>query len=77
MRLAHIVSDKELYRGVNRGAPWSGAQFPRAFQGSNTEDRVQAALNERFALLTGQSVPIFRCGRKRCFNADRHVLNDQ
>ncbi|MGA8670415.1 MAG: hypothetical protein WB679_11090, partial [Terracidiphilus sp.] len=27
-------------------------------------------LNERIALLTGQSVPIFRCGRERRFNAD-------
>jgi hypothetical protein len=30
-----------------------------------------------FVLLTGQSVPIFRCGRKRRFHADRHALNDQ
>jgi|ERR1700691_5241500 hypothetical protein len=35
------------------------------------------SVDERFALLTGQSVPIFRCGRKRRFNVDRHVLNDQ
>jgi hypothetical protein len=34
-------------------------------------------LDECIGLLTGQSVPIFRCGRKRRFNADRHVLNDQ
>jgi hypothetical protein len=35
------------------------------------------SLNERIGLLTGQSVPIFRCGRERRFNADRHVFDDQ
>jgi hypothetical protein len=34
-------------------------------------------LETRIGLLTGQSLPIFRCGRERRFNADRHVLNDQ
>jgi hypothetical protein len=35
------------------------------------------SLKTRIGLLTGQSVPIFRCGRKRRFIVDRHVLNDQ
>jgi hypothetical protein len=34
-------------------------------------------LNERIGLLTGQSVPIFRCGREMRINADRHVFDDQ
>ena len=37
----------------------------------------RADLDERFALLTGHSVPIFRCGRESQFNAYRHALDDQ
>jgi hypothetical protein len=38
---------------------------------------VQSELEERFGLLAGQSVSIFRCGRERRFNADRHVFDDR
>ena len=44
---------------------------------SPNRQRAAALLEECIGLLTGQSVPIFRCGRKRRFNADRHALNDQ
>ena len=69
------------------GALWSFPEVVREGEGIRTtsggifkldpRNEVQNVLNERIALLTGQSVPIFRCGRKRRFNADRHVLNDQ
>src|ERR1039458_4323398 len=37
--------------------------------------RAESDLEMRFGLLTGQSVPIFRCGREWRFNADRHVFD--
>jgi hypothetical protein len=31
----------------------------------------------RSRMLTGQSVPIFRCDREMRINADRHIFDDQ
>ena len=50
---------------------------PAAFVLKNPLGSAKLKLNERIGLLTGQSLPILRCGRKRRFNADRQALNDQ
>ena len=51
--------------------------LPWAFMEIYSQLGRQGTINECIGLLTGQSVPIFRCGRKRRFHADRHALNDQ
>jgi hypothetical protein len=44
---------------------------------SSTQTLGQAGLRESTGLLTGQSVPIFRCDREMRINADRHIFDDQ
>jgi hypothetical protein len=68
-----IAPESAFRRLLNSGSALSGMPTNR----SKSQDWAWSNLETRIGLLTGQSLPKFRCDRKRRFNADRHVLREQ
>ena len=64
--------DERKERALDTGLPTPTPPYA-IFTAKGHKNRLDKA----DAVIHGQSVPIFRCGRKRRFNADRHVLNEQ